>query len=673
MSTSTEFDAWVEKARSVPIASIAPQGLKRQGKEMVGPCPRCGGTDRFSINPAEGLFNCRKCEKGGDVIALGEFIWGRDFNTTIEELTGQPAPKKLNGATAPWQTEGEWIYRDADERPYLKVVRKRKPDGIKIYPQYHQQDGKWIPGKPAGPKIPYLLPELLDSDRSEPVWIFEGEKCVDRARREGLQATCASEGAAKWTSELNEHFRGRIVWISPDADEPGLRHGRLVAANLHGVAREVRIIEIPISSDGRNVEIKVLPDGRKFEIPCIADGQDVYDFLENGGTGDDLLRLGELTPIWQPPQNDEGISQGPEGLRENSQPNGPNAEGRLILTVTEFLDGFVSPDYVVDGLWKRGFFYSLTAMTGGGKTAIALTVAELASNRKRRRKLGSHEVEHVRVVYIACENADDVRGRLIGMEARMDFDRADLDMLVIDKVFDLEKNMERITKEVEAFGGNIGLAIIDTSAAMFQGDDENSNPQMIGHAKTQRRLCDLPGRPCVLALNHPTKSVASPELLLPRGGGGYLNETDGNFTARAHGDRLTTLHWAGKLRGPDFDPIEFRLPIVTTTKLTDAKGRLMPTVMAEVVTDAQVEETEQRATFQENRLLAAISANPDGSLAEWAHGCGWTLQGKPGEPPVPNKSLVRRVIARLQKNKLVSKDGRGFTLTKAGKKTAGTS
>jgi hypothetical protein len=115
-----------------------------------------------------------------------------------------------------------------------------------------------------------------------------------------------------------------------------------------------------------------------------------------------------------------------------------------------------------------------------------------------------------------------------------------------------------------------------------------------GHGKTQRRLCDLPGRPYVVALNHPTKCVASPELLLPRGGGGYLNETDGNFTAWAHGDRLTTLHWAGKLRGPDFDPIVFRLPIVTTTKLTDAKGRLMPTVMAEAVTDAQVEETEGR-------------------------------------------------------------------------------
>jgi hypothetical protein len=44
---------------------------------------------------------------------------------------------------------------------------------------------------------------------------------------------------------------------------------------------------------------------------------------------------------------------------------------------------------------------------------------------------------------------------------------------------------------------------------------------------------------------------------------------NGNFTAWAHDERLTTFHWTGKLRGPDFDPIEFRLPVVNTTNLTD--------------------------------------------------------------------------------------------------------
>jgi hypothetical protein len=92
--------------------------------------------------------------------------------------------------------------------------------------------------------------------------------------------------------------------------------------------------------------------------------------------------------------------------------------------------------------------------------------------------------------------------------------------------------------------------------------------------------------------------------------------------------------------------------------------------MAEVVTEADVAASEEKAVFQENRLLAAIRVKPSGSLAEWAQDCGWFLQGKAGDQNQPNKSLARRVIARLQKDKLVAKEGRSFTLTKTGRTTA---
>ena len=34
--------------------------LRRRGSEWVGPCPRCGGTDRFHVR-ADGVFGCRVC------------------------------------------------------------------------------------------------------------------------------------------------------------------------------------------------------------------------------------------------------------------------------------------------------------------------------------------------------------------------------------------------------------------------------------------------------------------------------------------------------------------------------------------------------------------------------------------------------------------------------------
>jgi hypothetical protein len=260
--------------------------------------------------------------------------------------------------------------------------------------------------------------------------------------------------------------------------------------------------------------------------------------------------------------------------------------------------------------------------------------------------------------------------RLIGMEDRMGFDRADLDLLIIDKVFDLEKNLDRIRKEVSDFGGNIGLVIIDTSAAMFQGDDDNNNVQALAHAKAQRRLCDLPGRPCVLPLVHPTKHVTKQEDLLPRGGGAYLNEVDGNLTAWAHDDRMTRLHWAGKIRGPDFEPIEFQMSVIHTSRLTDSKGRMLPTVMAKVLNDEAIAEAEEKTAFQNARLLSAIAARPDGSISQWARDCGWLLTAEPGEERKPNKSLTHRVIKRLADNGYVKKTGAVYDITPAGKKAA---
>jgi hypothetical protein len=218
----------------------------------------------------------------------------------------------------------------------------------------------------------------------------------------------------------------------------------------------------------------------------------------------------------------------------------------------------------------------------------------------------------------------------------------------------------------------VALVILDTSVALFQGDDENDAKQMLDHAHTQRKLCDLPGRPCVIALCHPVKNANSPEQLLPRGGGSYLNETDGNFTLWARDDSLTDLSWTGKLRGPDFEKITFRLPTVLTMKLMDKKGRMLPTVMAEIVTDADIAEAEAKALFQDNRLLAVIREHPEGSIAEWAANCGWTLKGKAGAPDKPNRSLVQRAVACLVKDKLLVKEGRGYALTKAGKAAAGT-
>jgi hypothetical protein len=410
----------------------------------------------------------------------------------------------------------------------------------------------------------------------------------------------------------------------------------------------------------------------------LAPKEDVEEWHARGGTPADLQRLADEAPLWEPGAEPEPEipEPGPEVSGNAEEPQPPNNKdgtdgnaASIVLTLPQFLAGLKAPDYLVDGLFKRGFLYSTTAMTGAGKTAVALLLAVAVADPMRRWKFGPHDVEHGRIVYVTRENPDEVRERLIGMAAQMGFDAGELanTFLVIENVTDIAKAFERIKREIEPFG-EVALIILDTSAALFVGDDENSSVEMLKHAKTQRSLTKLPGRPCVIALNHPTKKVSGPEQLLPRGGGGYLNEVDGNFTLWGHDDHLSDFSWTGKLRGPDFERITFHMTTVVTLALKDAKDRVTPTVMARYVTEAEIAENESKAIFQEERLLRAIDA---ASIANLAIACGWTNRGKDGVER-PYKSLVHRVLASLKGLGMITKQGRGHVLTKAGlKKTGG--
>jgi phage/plasmid primase-like uncharacterized protein len=62
--------------------------LKHQGRELVGPCPVCGGRDRFAINVRKEVWNCRGCIRGGDAIALVQHVEGCGYREALGVLGG---------------------------------------------------------------------------------------------------------------------------------------------------------------------------------------------------------------------------------------------------------------------------------------------------------------------------------------------------------------------------------------------------------------------------------------------------------------------------------------------------------------------------------------------------------------------------------------------------------
>lgn len=85
-------DGRLQEAKAIPILEVADrlgiEGLKPAGRERVGPCPVCGGRDRFGINLDRGVFVCRNCG-GGDAIKLVELVQGLSFKEALAWLVGQ--------------------------------------------------------------------------------------------------------------------------------------------------------------------------------------------------------------------------------------------------------------------------------------------------------------------------------------------------------------------------------------------------------------------------------------------------------------------------------------------------------------------------------------------------------------------------------------------------------
>jgi hypothetical protein len=346
----------------------------------------------------------------------------------------------------------------------------------------------------------------------------------------------------------------------------------------------------------------------------------------------------------------------PQSASPGTETGRHDSAARIIKTLQEFLDGFVLPDYLLDGILQRRFVYSLTAQTGHGKTALAVLIARVVGGSDPNAALGRHGAEKGHVVYFAGENPDDLCMRCIGDEHLYN-DRA-ARISFIPGTFSIEAMRARIEAEIKLLGG-VDLVIVDTSAAYFNGKDEISNTEMGAHARLLRTLTTLPGGPCVLVLCHPVKHVTDPSQLLPRGGGAFLAEVDGNLTLWKHDGVLLDLHHTDKLRGPGFEPISLRLETVTTTRLMDKKGRLVPTVRAVWISDAETERETDDARSDEDVLLRAMLI-PGQSIAQLATSCSWiTSKGD------PHKSKVDRTMKRLNTDKLVIKKRNTWMLTEA--------
>lgn len=321
-------------------------------------------------------------------------------------------------------------------------------------------------------------------------------------------------------------------------------------------------------------------------------------------------------------------------------------------------------DFLIDDLLRRGWLYSVTGNTGHGKTAIAVPVSLSVADALQ---ICGHQCQQGQVLYIAGENADDVRVRFVAALERMTVSTSALDRVhVIDQSFLLNERLVELCALIERL--DVALVIVDTDQAvsLSGADDENSNGDRMAHAKQLRQLTRCSSFPTVIDLCHPRKGAQKDDFV-PRGGSAFINEVDGNLRLWRDGEVAELFSDPNKFRGAPVS-ISFRSESVQTAAIKDTKDRMIPVPFFRPIDDHEAARTADAQWRDENRLLFFMNENPNGTQAQWAERCGWL-----SDDNKPRKDKVNRLLQALSRSpQIMVQKGRSgrWRLTSAGLKEA---
>jgi putative DNA primase/helicase len=209
-----------------------------------------------------------KCFAGCEIEAIS-----RSLGITQKDLfPAASPPRKKDRYPGPWLWKEmgllEDIYDYVDESGVLlfqvlksndKEFKQRRPDP--------KSKGGWNYKLNGTRRVLYRLPELNKRiENGLSVFLVEGEKDCDNVRNLGLCSTTSSGGAGNWNTDYTEVLsKAKEVFIIPDNDPAGKK-----------LAWDVK---------------SLLPNAVVVELPGLPNKGDVSDWIETGGTAEELKLL----------------------------------------------------------------------------------------------------------------------------------------------------------------------------------------------------------------------------------------------------------------------------------------------------------------------------------------------------------------------------------------------
>ena len=255
-------------------------GGEIKGEEYlaINPLRNDSSTGSFSINLVTGVWKDFAVEEfaGPNLVSLYMALHDLDEYAALDALeaylskrgmnnlpvtrkhTAKPEKREVQSVPAPADCHMPpdihpdldapsmtWDYRTAEGQTAFFVYRFDTDNGKETRPvsyNLEQQDWQW---RLPGPPLPIYHLDLVTENQDACVVVVEGEKAADSASErfpDYISTTSASGSSNALKSDWSPLY-GREVSLIPDADEPGIKYAKTVAAELLVNGTDVFIID----------------------------------------------------------------------------------------------------------------------------------------------------------------------------------------------------------------------------------------------------------------------------------------------------------------------------------------------------------------------------------------------------------------------------------------------
>jgi hypothetical protein len=283
MSSAPERGPDVQRysgGRTCPICNGSEDDRRGEGKRCYGfisgdgewaHCTRDDGGRTAKYHPGSGTYSHSRngeCKCGK--------VHGTPKVSPQRKAKGSPKGDRVGRL--------EFVYLDEDGRPLFREVREEYLDTAtgkrSKKPWVEAWNGSAFRGLAGCMKgvrlVPFGLPGLRALQPGDTVFVVEGPKKVEKLQALRLNATCNPYGAGKWRSEFSEFLRDFNVVVLPDENKVGRDHAEAVAQSVNPVAMSVRVVP----------------------LPGLTEKEDIVDWLEKGGTAEELRSIVAKAPTW---------------------------------------------------------------------------------------------------------------------------------------------------------------------------------------------------------------------------------------------------------------------------------------------------------------------------------------------------------------------------------------